>query len=78
MGFVSKHNFVSCTILLGLLLCPWMWDIFFFGEIQHSPVHDCSAESCNFGVLSGEYELRSFYFTIPLEDLGHIPVHAQD
>ena len=23
----------------------------FFGEIQHSPVNDCSAVSCNFGVL---------------------------
>ena len=77
MGFVSKHDFASCTILLGLLLCPWMWGIFFFGGIQHSLVHGCSAENCNFGVLSGEDELRSLYFTIPLEDLGHILIDAQ-
>ena len=29
MGFVSKHDFASHAILLGLLLCPWMWGIFF-------------------------------------------------
>ena len=27
MGFDSKHNFAPPTILLGLLLCPWMWGI---------------------------------------------------
>ena len=27
MGFDSKHDFAPPTILLGLLLCPWMWDI---------------------------------------------------
>ena len=29
MGFDSKHNFAPPTILLGLLLCPPTWDIFF-------------------------------------------------
>ena len=29
------------------------------------------------GVLAGEDELRSLYFTIPLEDLGHILIDAQ-
>ena len=28
MAFDSKHNFMSLTILLGLLLCPWTWGIF--------------------------------------------------
>jgi len=28
MGFDSKCDFAPPTILLGLLLCPWMWDIF--------------------------------------------------
>ena len=28
MGFDSKCNFTLPTILLGLLLCPWTWDIF--------------------------------------------------
>ena len=27
MGFDSKHDFVSPTILLVLLLCPWTWDM---------------------------------------------------
>ena len=27
MGFDSKHEFAPPTILLGLLLCPWMWGI---------------------------------------------------
>ena len=29
MGFDSKHDFALPTILLGLLLCPWTWGIFF-------------------------------------------------
>ena len=27
MAFDSKHKFAPPTILLGLLLCPWAWDI---------------------------------------------------
>ena len=30
MGLDSKHDFTSPTLSLGLLLCPWMWGIFFF------------------------------------------------
>ena len=33
----------------------------FFGGIHHSSVDGCSAASCNFGVLTGEDELMSFY-----------------
>ena len=44
--------------LAGLLLCLWMWGIF-FGGIQHSPVDCCSAGSCNFEVLEGEDECTS-------------------
>ena len=65
MGFDSKRNFAPPTGLLGLLLCPWMWGIF-FGGIQHSPVDGCSAASCNFGVLTGEDECVSFYSAILL------------
>ena len=36
----------------------------FSGGIQHSLVNGCSAETCNFGVLTGEDECTSFY--IPL------------
>ena len=31
-GFDSKHNFPPLTILLGLLLCPWTWCIFFWWD----------------------------------------------
>ena len=29
-GFDSKCNFTPLPVLLGLLLCPWTWGIFFF------------------------------------------------
>ena len=52
-------------------LLPCCWGFFalghgvsFFGGIQHSPVNGCSAMCCNFGVLAGEDESRSFYSTI--------------
>ena len=32
MGFDSKCNFAPSTILLGLLLCPWMWGVFFWWD----------------------------------------------
>ena len=63
--FNSKHDSVPSTLLLGLLLCPWMWGIF-FGGIQHSPVDGCSVVSCNFGVLAGEDEHMFFYSAILL------------
>jgi len=57
-------------MILPFLLSFWgfsfalgLWGIFFAG-IQHSPVDDCSAVSCNFGVLAGENEHTFFYFTI--------------
>ena len=31
-GFDSKCGFTLPTILLGLLLCPWAWDIFFWWD----------------------------------------------
>ena len=31
-GFDSKHRFAPPTILLGLLLCPWTWGIFFWWD----------------------------------------------
>ena len=64
MGFDSKYDFAPPTVLLGLLLCRWMWGISFFGGIQHSPVNGYSAVTCNFGVLIGEDEHMSFYSTI--------------
>ena len=65
IGFDSKCDFAPPTVLLGLLLCLWTWDtFFFFGVIQHSPVDGCSAASCNFGLLTGEDERMSFYSAI--------------
>ena len=63
MGFDSKCNFAPPTILLELLLCLWMWGIFFLNGIQHSTVEGCSAVSCNFGVPA-EDDCTSFYFAI--------------
>ena len=31
-GFDSKHGFTPLTILLGCLLCPWIWGIFFWWD----------------------------------------------
>ena len=51
------------TVSLWLLLCLWMWDIF-FGEFQCLPVNDCPAASCDSGVLARGSESTSFYSTI--------------
>ena len=56
---VTQHS----TVLLGLLLCSWMWGTF-FGGIQHSPVNGCSAASCKFGLVAEEDECTPFYFAI--------------
>ena len=75
--FDSKLDFAPPTILLGLLLCPWMWSIF-FGGIQHSPVDGCSAACCNFGVLTGEDERTSFYSTILSRPCPWKPHHRSE
>ena len=31
-GFDSKSDFTPSTVLLGLLLCPWTWGIFFWWD----------------------------------------------
>ena len=51
--FNSKHDSVPSTLLLGLLLCPWTWGIFFFffWWDPNYPVDGCLAVSCSFGVL---------------------------
>ena len=51
------------TISLWLLLCLWMWGIF-FGEFQGLPVDDCPAASCDSGVLTRGSESTPFYSTI--------------
>ena len=66
----SKCDFFPPTTLLGLLLCPLVWGIF-IGGIQLSPVHSCSAVSCNFGVLAGEDEHTSF--TLPSSSIFLLP-----
>ena len=50
------------TVSLWLLLCLWMWCIF-FGEFQCLPVDDCWAVNCFSGVLvSGSH---CFHFESP-------------
>ena len=45
-------------MISSLLLSCWVFSfafgygVSFFDEIQHSPVNDCSAASCDFGVLA--------------------------
>ena len=51
------------TLSLWLLLCLWMWGIF-FGEFQCLPVDDCSAVSCDSGALARRSESTSFYSAI--------------
>ena len=53
----------SLTISLQLLLCLWMWCIF-FGEFQCLPVDDCPAASCDSGALARVSEHTSFYSAI--------------
>ena len=51
------------TVSLWLLLCLWMWGIY-FGEFQCLPVNDCPAASCDYGVLTRGSESTSFYSAI--------------
>lgn len=45
-GFDSKCNFAPPAVLFGLLLCSWMWSVFFFGGINILLSDSCSAVSC--------------------------------
>ena len=56
-------DFAPPTVSLWLLLCLWMWGIF-FGEFQCLPVDDCSAVICDSGALARGSESTSFYFAI--------------
>ena len=56
------------TISLWLLLCLWMWGIF-FGEFQCLPVDNCPAVSCDSSVLTRGSEITSFYSTILVQGL---------
>ena len=47
------------TVSLQLLLCLWMWGIF-FSEFRCLPVVDCSAVSCDSGSLTRRSEYTSF------------------
>ena len=51
------------TMSLWLLICLWMWGIF-FGEFQCLPVDDCSAVGCDSSVLERGSESMSFYSAI--------------
>ena len=51
------------TVSLWLLLCLWMWGIF-FGEFQCLSVDDCSAVSCDSSAVARRSESMPFYSTI--------------
>ena len=51
------------AVSLWLLLCLWMWGIF-FGEFRCLPFDDCSAVSCDTGALARGSESMSFYSAI--------------
>ena len=60
MGFDSKCDFVPATIFLVLLLFFALGrGVSVFGEIQHPPVHGCSAISCGLGVLTRDLIQRA-------------------
>ena len=56
------------NVILPLLPSCWVFSfalrhwVSFFGGIQHSPVEDCSAASCNFRVLAGDDECETGSF----------------
>ena len=64
------------SLILNVIspLLPSFWGFFFaprcrvsfFHRIQCSPVNGCSAASCNSGVLTGEDEHTSSYFTVSI------------
>ena len=69
--FRASQAWMGLILNATLPLLPSFWGfsfalgirVSFFGGIKHSPVDDCSAASCNFGVLA-EDEYTSFYSTI--------------
>ena len=70
MGFVSKHNFTLPTILMELLLCPWMWGIFLWWD----PTFSCQwlfSSELLFWSSRRSWVHTSFYPTIlPAENLS--------
>ena len=62
-GIWFYHDCTPPNLSLWLLLCLWMWGIFFH-EFHFLPVDDCSAVSCDFGALTRGSERMSFYYAI--------------
>ena len=54
---------LNWTVLLGLLLCPWTWGIFFWWDPSFS-CWDLFRSVLYFEVLTGEDVHMSFYFAI--------------
>ena len=68
-------DYAPPTVSLGPLLCLWMWGIF-FGVFQCLPLDDCSAVSCDSGVLTRGSESTSFYSIILVQALQTIFLHT--
>ena len=64
MGFGSKCYFALPTVLLGLLLCPWTWGIFFWWD----PTFSCQRQVV---ILEFSQEKRSTHpSTLPSWDIS--------
>ena len=64
MEFNCKCSFAPSSIVVGLLLYPWTWDIFLCVWNPTFHVDGCSAASYNFGALAGEDKHMSYYSAI--------------
>ena len=62
-GIWCYCDYAPPTISLQLLLCLWMWGIF-FGKFQCLLFDDCSAVSCDSSALARGSECTSFYSAI--------------
>ena len=75
--WVSFPQVLWRSVLLQLLLCPWMCGILFWW-VRRLPFNGCSTASCSFSALAGEDVHRSFYSTILNQSpLQKIPINAK-
>ena len=80
MGFDSKCDFAPSTILLGLLLCPWMWGISSKSSSAAQPPLQFLPSCWGFSALGSgvhKYDFVQFMFFDVYERMLNSFVHAQ-